>query len=239
MFNGGHSIMKTNHYFPQNELDRCFALNKYSNSLSKYGPILGVSGEEITSTQNDISSYVWYSQTWYPPIQQLALAASEFRTLLALGTGAIPEQAPALAIPPNAPSPCAPGLLNRISNQIKRIKLSSAYTEGIGQDMDIVPNVTTTEHATPQFTAQVEQSPTGNQVRLDYRRFGHAGVAIEKRVNGGLWQFFGHFTQKSAHDDHELSVEGTVENREYRMRWWDKDESHGDWSTTQAVYVGK
>lgn len=41
-----------------------------------------------------------------------------------------------------------------------------------------------------------------------------------------------------ARDDRALVADGTPESRDYRLRWWDKDEAHGDWSLVQTVLVG-
>ena len=112
------------------------------------------------------------------------------------------------------------------------------YTDAIGQDLGIVPIPDNSDHPVPQFTAAVEQGPKGSRVRIDYTKYGHQGVAIESRSNLGEWGLLGHFTQKPVYDDRPLAVPGTPESRDYRMRWWDKDEANGEWSAVQTVLVG-
>jgi hypothetical protein len=53
---------------------------------------------------------------------------------------------------------------------------------------------------------------------LSYTQYGHQGVAIESRSNGGEWGLLGHYTQKPVYDDRPLAVPGTPESRDYRMR---------------------
>ncbi len=40
-------------------------------------------------------------------------------------------------------------------------------------------------------------------------KYGHQGVAIETRINGGEWGLLGHYTQKPVYDDRPLAVPGT------------------------------
>ena len=84
----------------------------------------------------------------------------------------------------------------------------------------------------------MEQGPKGSRLRIDYTKYGHQGIAIESRSNGGDWGLLGHYTQKPVYDDRPLAGPGTPESRDYRMRWWDKDEANGEWSAVQTVLVG-
>lgn len=40
----------------------------------------------------------------------------------------------------------------------------------------------------------------------DYAKYGHGGVAVESRTNGGVWLLTSQFTQKMVYDDHPLAV---------------------------------
>ncbi|MCX7111368.1 MAG: hypothetical protein NTX45_14820 [Proteobacteria bacterium] len=112
------------------------------------------------------------------------------------------------------------------------------YTDAIGQDLGIVPIPDNSDHPVPQFTAALEQGPKGSRVRIDYTKYGHQGVAIESRSNGGAWESLAIVTQKPTYDDRPLAVPGIPESHDYRMRWWDKDEANGEWSAVQTVLVG-
>ncbi len=112
------------------------------------------------------------------------------------------------------------------------------HTDAIGQDLGIVPIPDNSDHPVPQFTAALEQGTKGSRVRIDYTKYGHQGIAIESRSNGGPRESLAIVTQKPTYDYRPLAAPGTPENRNYRMRWWDKDEANGERSAVQTVLVG-
>ena len=69
-------------------------------------------------------------------------------------------------------------------------------------------------------------------------KYGHDGVWIEGRINGGDWAFFAINTLKTYYDERPLAEGNTHETREYRLRWWDKSVAHGEWSNILSVMVG-
>jgi hypothetical protein len=138
-----------------------------------------------------------------------------------------------------APQLVPAGVMTRLLNQIQRIKLNPNYTEGLGQDLGIIVKASKAEHPVPEFTASIDIGSHGNRIRIDYTKFHHTGIDLEARINAGIWEHVGHYTQKTIYDERPEAVAGTPESREYRMRWWDKDEAHGDWSQTQTVFFGK
>ena len=93
-------------------------------------------------------------------------------------------------------------------------------------------------HPTPEFTAKVEDTPECQIVRLKFTKFDHAGVYIQCRLNGGAWKFRAVATITPYVDAAPLRVANTPETREYRMRFWDKDEPNGDWTAVTKVTVG-
>ena len=230
--------MTTQHYFPQIEADRILWLDNYAANLVKYGPLLGLTSEEITVTLKDNRYYSWLLRPWHPTVQQFALDATTLKNLIATGSGTDPVPTPAFPVFADPPPPATPGVVTRLFNQVQRIKLHPAYTDGIGQDLGILSTVKNEDYPTPVFTAALEQSPKGSRVRLDYTKHGHGGVAVESRINNGLWLPLDHYTQKPIYDERPLAIPGTPESRDYRMKWWDKDQANGDWSAVQTVLVG-
>ena len=73
---------------------------------------------------------------------------------------------------------------------------------------------------------------------IDFKKYGHDGIWIESRINGGEWAFLAIDTVKPYYDERPLAPGNTHETREYRMRWWDKSEAHGEWSSVQKAVVG-
>jgi hypothetical protein len=93
-------------------------------------------------------------------------------------------------------------------------------------------------HLEPQFTAKTEDAAGWQAVRLKFTKFGHAGVYIESRRNGGAWAFLAIDTETPYLDHAPLLAANTPETREYRMRFWDHDEANGDWTGVAKVTVG-
>jgi hypothetical protein len=230
--------MPAQRYFPQYEADRVIWLNHYAAKIGEHGPRIGLSAEEIAATLADIAHYVWVLHTWYPATQQDALQATSTKNLIATGSGTEPVRIPAPTQHTDPPAAVLPGVLNRLFNQVQRIKLHPGYTDAIGQDLSVVATADTSDHPVPVFTAATEQGPKGVRVRLDYTKYGHDGINVESRVNGGPWLLLGSYTQKPAYDDRPPATPGTPETRDYRLRWWDKDEANGEYSAVQTVLVG-
>ena len=132
----------------------------------------------------------------------------------------------------------APGIKKRLFNQIARIKASPNYTEVIGHDLGIIAKANTVEHLIPESIIAVELGATGNRVRIDFKKYGHDGIWIESRINGGDWAFLAIDTVKPYYDERPLAPGNTHETREYRLRWWDKSVAHGEWSAVQQVVLG-
>ena len=126
----------------------------------------------------------------------------------------------------------------RLSSQIVRIKASPNYTDVIGHDLGIIAASNSVEHLIPEPTVSVELGKNGSRVRIDFNKYGHDGIWIECRINGGDWVFIGVDTIKPYYDERPLATGNTHETREYRLRWWDKSVAHGEWSAVQLVVIG-
>ena len=97
--------------------------------------------------------------------------ATTLKNNIATGSGADPVAVPVFPSFADAPTAIMPGVLNRLFNQIQRIKLHPAYTDGIGHDLGIISTAKNEDHPLPVFTAALEQGPQGSRVRLDYSKF--------------------------------------------------------------------
>lgn len=75
-------------------------------------------------------------------------------------------------------------------------------------------------------------------MQIDFTKHGHEGVWIESRRGNGPWELLGADTEKPYVDASALLVAGQPETREYRLRWYDDDAPHGDWSPVQKVIIG-
>jgi hypothetical protein len=230
--------MATQRYFPQAEADRIVWLNHYAAKLSSHSAQVSIGDAEVADTLADIKYYVWILHTWYPAIQQLALQATQVKINIGTGDGSDPYPPPPATLFSDMPPPRPPGVLNRLFNQVQRIKLAAGYDDSIGADLGVVGSSDNSTHPVPLPTATAEQGPKGQRVRIDYNKYGHDGVAVESRVNGGAWQVLGVFTQRPAYDESPLAAAGVPETRDYRLRWVDKDVSNGEYSAIVSAVVG-
>lgn len=126
----------------------------------------------------------------------------------------------------------------RLFSQVIRIKAHISYNETIGRDLGIIATGSAVEHPVPEFTLTVEQGVSGPRVRIDFKKYGHDGIWIECRVNGGDWTFLAIDTVKPYLDERPLAPGNTHETREYRIRRWDKSAPRGEWSAVQKVVLG-
>jgi hypothetical protein len=149
--------MPSQSYVPTNEAARLVWLGNYKAKLPILGALCGLSAAEIAETLNDIACVMWMMQIWYPVIQQGALGATAFKTLMTNGSGSTPLTLPRLPEFADAPRMCLPGVFPRISNQVVRIKASPGYTEVIGRELGIIGHNDDLQYPVPDLTASLEQ----------------------------------------------------------------------------------
>jgi hypothetical protein len=228
----------TSHFFPTTESAQIIWLTHYALQLPVNGPTCGIVNEEITNTQTDITSYVFMLQQWHPASQRDGKEFTAHKQLMIFGSGSVPLPYPQPTLFPNPPPASIPGIQKRLFSQIARIKASLNYTEVIGKDLGIIAIPDTVEHPVPEFWLTAELGLETPQVRIDFTKYGHEGIWIESRINEGDWAFLAIDTVKPYLDKRPLIAGNTLETREYRMRWWDKSEAHGEWTGVQKAILG-
>ncbi|MBI3852105.1 MAG: hypothetical protein HY298_17745 [Verrucomicrobia bacterium] len=224
-------------WYPQDEPGQVVWLTNYRGKIPTHGPTCGLDGGELADMDVDLELYTWVLQTWHPAIKQDLQEATAFKRIVGNGTGTDPVTLPdASSFSPPGMRP--PGVLNRLLNQIARMKKNAGYTEAIGQDLRIIAEEDTSEHPVPEFKPVVAQGDTCQCIHITFTKFGHQGVYLESRRNNGAWEFLGIDTETPYDDERPLLVANTAETREYRVRFWDKGAPNGDWSPVQKVTVG-
>ena len=232
-------------FFPIQESDQIVWCNNFKAKIATHGATCGLTAGEITATQADLAYYVWVIEKWNPAIQNDAKEATAYKKLIASGgvPGASPVAAPAASTFTGAdvaPALVSPGVLTRLFLQIARMKTSAGFlanAAAIGADLKIIGAEDTTEHLAPEFKLKVQDGAACQCVRIDFTKFGHKGVWIEGRRNGGAWEFVAIDSEKPYLDERALLAPTAAETREYRLRFWD-DGPNGDWSPVQKVTVG-
>jgi hypothetical protein len=230
--------MSTSHFFPTTESAQIIWLTHYALQLPVNGPTCGIGNEEITNTQTDITSYFFMLQQWHPASQRDGKEFTAHKQLMIFGSGSVPLPYPQPTLFPNPPPASIPGIQKRLFSQIARIKASPNYTEVIGKDLGIIAIPDTVEHPVPEFWLTAEFGLETPQVRIDFTKYGHEGIWIESRINEGEWAFLAIDTVKPYLDKRPLIAGNTLETREYRLRWWDKSEAHGEWTGVQKAILG-
>jgi hypothetical protein len=71
-----------------------------------------------------------------------------------------------------------------------------------------------------------------------FTKYGHDGVYIQCRRNGGAWALLAVDMATPYIDNQPLLVANTPETREYRMSFWDAGDANGDWTDVAKVTVG-
>jgi hypothetical protein len=172
-------------YFPRPESDQTSWLQNYANKLPKHGPTCGITADEITLTVKELESLIYVLSTWNPALQNDAQQATAFKKALATGTGPIADY-PAPTSFGNPPPVAAPGVLTRLFNQVARIKLAPAYTDAIGQSLNIIGSAQTGPDLTivqPILTAQF----SGSSVKIGWGWGGNSAFLdmLELQVDRG------------------------------------------------------
>lgn len=225
-------------YFPKAEAAQVTWLQNYKNKITTHLTTLGMTSE-LPSTNYDLGCAIFVLETWNPQIQQDAQEATAYKKMLltspAAGLPVVPLPVATTFTPPTI---APPGIFARLFLQVQRIKTNPSYTPVMGTDLQIIGAEDSAVHLTPEFTAAVLDAPGGQFVRLKFTKFGHDGVYIECRRNGGAWNFLNTDMVTPYDDKQALLVANTPETREYRMSFMDAGDQNGDWTMVMKVTVG-
>jgi hypothetical protein len=230
--------MSNNSFFPTTESGQVVWLTHFALKLPTHAAVLGILDEELANTLKDVNYYVWLLQHLHPASQHDAKEHTAFKHRVISGSGSDTVSHPQPSIFPDPPPAPTPGIQKRLFSLIVRIKASPGYTDAIGQDLGVIASPSTTEHPIPESSLAVELGATGPRVRIDFKKYGHDGIWIESRINGGDWAFLAIDTVKPYLDERPITPGNLHETREYRLRWWDKSQPNGEWSAVQKAVLG-
>lgn len=232
------STMKRQDYYPSRIGDQVNWLDNYSEKLPIHGPTLNVDAADITASVNDAKYANYVLGSWLSAVRNFSPSTTDAVDDVLTGSGASAMVLPTFTAPalPAGVTATLPGTLTRIFALIQKMKLEGAYTEAIGTDLGIVGQEAV-EKLVPKFSAEAEQGPDCQCVRLRFFKYGHMGVYIESRRGDGAWDFLGIDTESPFMDERPLLVAGAPEVREYRMRFWDKGTPNGDWTDVVKLTV--
>ncbi len=230
--------MTYQNYFPTTEAARIVWLAAFANKLPIHASQLGLSDEEVKSAVADAHCARWLMQDWSPSTRQSGLESSAFKHTMLMDTSAGMQPLPVRDSYENMPELRPAGMLPRIFNLVKRIKLSSGYSQSIGMDLSVIGGSDNIEHPVPEYHLVHEHGPDGIRIKVNFTKLGHDAVSIESRRNNSPWENLGIALAKPWYDERSLQTPGTPEIREYRLRWHDKSGMGTTYSPVKKITVG-
>lgn len=198
---------------------------------------LGFSNTEMTALLQDAAAMrhaILYAQVG----AAFSKACTAFKNdmLGGVGENQLTPTQPSFTPPPNPPAPVDAGIIERLSNAMSQAKLSSGYTQTIGEalmihkppaDSAIPPDAKTTVKAT---------SMTGSVVRLDWIKGKFDGVFIDsQRGDETTWTRLDFDMRSPYEDTRPPLVAGKPEERRYRLRYFIDNQAVGAWSDVVVV----
>ncbi len=186
----------------------------FSSKLGIHGTALGLTTSEVGGLQSQIANVIQVRQEMLAKENELKMIRQQSNTLRA-------------------------GLETAIRNVVnKKLRVSAAYTQAIGEDMDIVSSSVSVNPETyvPDFKA----TPNSGYVQMDIKRAGMPAFILYGRLQGQLaWTRINTVTSVSYRDTRPLAQANVPEAREYLLFGCMEDEQVGQPSgIVSAVYGG-
>lgn len=134
----------TSSYLPNTDSDRAIWLNNFNNKLSGYATALNITAADVTQTGKDYSMYAYIINA-LDLLKHSQQNTTAFKNMLKHSNGQPIGNVP---ISPNlgtAPTAVPAGIFDRIRLLVQRIKNHPNYTNSIGQDLNIIAPIDSTD----------------------------------------------------------------------------------------------
>lgn len=241
--------MKRKSYFPDNIAERPEWFHQLATQLLVVNPVLGVDATTLNARVADALYCEYLCGPWLKWARDNGKAATAAVKTLYRGETAGAFEPPVFTPPPLPPgdataTPPLPatvavpaGALLRLFDFIATIKRMPACTEDMCQQLGIIGEEDAAEHEWPDFSLAVEDGSGACQcVRVNFKKFGHEGVVIWSRRGAGDWEKLDKDTRTPFMDERPLLVPGQPEVRQYRLQFFDDDET-GNFTPVQSATV--
>ena len=229
-------------YYPSRKNDQAVWLENFIQKAPGITTPLGLLPAKVDAAVASAKWVHYVINQWIVAVRVFSQAATGAENASTDGKGSSVVVLPTFTAPtpPTGTVPVLPGALPRIFDLVREIKESDGYTEAIGQDLQIIAHEDATAHPVPGIKLKLldGESGSGQYVKLHVVKFGHDGVVLECRRNGGAWESLGIVMRSPFLDKRALLVAGEAEMREYRARFYDKGAVNGDWSPLIKIAVG-
>jgi len=223
-------------YLPVGEADRVVWLNNFSTHLGQYATVLGLTTADISSVQHDAAMFAYIVQQC-DAAHQYSSAMTNIKKLLKSS----PQQLPAPAFPMQIvagtpPAAVSSGIFNRISLLVTRIKQHNAYTSSMGQDLGIIPPVSTINpnYMTPNLSVRLD---AGHPL-LKWTKGAADGVQlyVDRRDSNG-YVFLAKVFRNNYLDVAPLPPNVFSVNWDYKAKYLIGDDEVGQYSSIVTVEV--
>lgn len=231
--------MKHQDYYPVRQADQAVWLENFANKLPGYATALGLTNAERDAAVADALWLDYILTTWLPALRAFTQACTAANTQAQKGTGGL------LALPVFAPAAPAAGVVPRLEGSLTRIfelvvklKVNTACTPAMCEDMRIVGATETPPDFTtfrPELALRVLAA--GVFIAWTWLGKGKWLDSLEIQVDRGTgWQILTFDTTPDYTDTHPFPA--TLTQWKYRAIWRVDDGSVGLWSEVLTVAVG-
>lgn len=235
-----HHTMRRQPYFPNRIAQRPEWFANFATQLLLANAVLELPAAGVTAIVADARFCEYACGDWLTATREFGPAATaSVEELFSGGTGSSFTLSAFTAPPlPAGVVLVAAGAWDRIADFVQTIKKCPNYTEAIGLQMGIVGPEDAAENPVPTFTLKVERGSGCECVRVAFKKYGHAGVVIYCRRNGGAWEMLAIDLSSPYLDERALLAPTVPELREYRLQFYEGSSASGDYTPTQTVTVG-
>ena len=178
--------MRRQTYYPSRIADQIPWLENFRTKLPGYVATLGIVQAKADATVASCRYTIYVLSQWLSAARAFNPAATEAVDLLLTGVGANAVVLPTFTAPtlPAGVAAVPPGALTRVFVLVAEMKESDAFTDTIGQDLQIIGAEDAASHAAPGMKLAVEQGAGCECVKISFVKYGHQGVHIESRRGG-------------------------------------------------------
>ena len=203
--------------------------------LPAWAGILGISPAAMTELENDALNFN-YTLNISQGVTDSKEAFFEFKDVLMngpIGTAPLPLPTfPAIATPKD---PVA-GIVKRLRRLIQQIKLSSAYTDQIGEDLGLVESSPASFNPNDLFAEITPRAIANGKVEITFSKQGMDAMRVEFRRKGETnWSLAGVYTSSGGIHDAPSVPPDSPEQREYRGILTKKNQDIGNMSPIYTI----
>jgi hypothetical protein len=185
--------MKRQRYYPSRFAEQIPWLENFRTKIGGYVVTLGLDPAKATAIVGDCRFAIYVLSQWLPAARAFTPASTYGIDQILQGEGADPMVLPVFTAPalPAGVTAVPPGVLTRLFDFVEEIKAADAYDDTIGSDLGLIGSEIVSSQPAPTIKCHALDGSVCSCVRIIFVKFGHMGVYIESRRNGGAWEFLG------------------------------------------------